>query len=223
MIVAMISFYDEDPRCLSRCVNDLAEIGVDHIVVVDGAYDAYPRGQKISPGVRIDELMRDSEMCGIDLDAYDGHQWSGNEVEKRQFMLDRAIEVAGIGGWLVIWDADYQIACKIEHGDVSRSLSDTHHDVACVSFTESSTGGGWHPMAMFMRAILGTVMDGNHHTYLFPDGRRSQVLRRPVPRSAAVLDMSEVLIYHGVHERDPARRQKQTEYYEERERLGLET
>jgi hypothetical protein len=139
-------------------------------------------------------------------------------------MLDIAWSVAEPGDWFVVWDCDYELLDCLPHTDnaLKFCLRMAKEDFATVSFTESSNNDGWHEMQMFIRA-QSVTMAGNHHTYQLADGRQSQILRRPVENMAHALDLSEIKVRHRVHERDPERRRRQTEYYEVRDELGLDT
>ncbi len=224
-LTGMISFYDEDPAWVYSSVRDLMLLGVTRIVAVDGAYELYPGGTARSRRETIDAL------CGhnVDLLFYQPREtWCGNEVQKRQFMLDQAIACSETWvDWLVVWDADYQLVDAPSllrlPGVIKQSLTDCDKDFASVSFSESAENNGWHPLRIFMRAQPGMRMDGNHHTYLTPSGHRSQILERPVPLAAGALDLGSIKVKHRVHERDPERRAKQTTYYERRDAAGEES
>jgi len=223
-LIGLLSFFGPDKDYLADDVKDLHALGVDTIVAVDGSYSNYPGGEARSPVDCSEILIDECRLRDVSLLLYQPNVvWAGDEVQKRQVMIDLAWSVAEHGDWFVVWDCDYKLLDSPCSRDIYRSLDESmcQEDFATVSFTESSNDDGWHPMQMFIRAQPVT-MAGNHHTYRLTDGRQSQILRRPVENMADALDLSEIKVRHRVHERDPERRKGQTEYYETRDRLGLE-
>ncbi len=226
-IIAMLSHYYEDPAFLKRSVRGLARLGVDTIIAVDGAYALLPDGKPYSSTEQIRALAFACRDRRIHLICHQPDDvWAGNEVEKRQTMLDLAFSWADDGDWLVIWDCDYKLLTCPWKFSLKDRLQATNCDVATIAFTEDPRADGEHdfyPMGMFLRAQRGIKMDSSHHTYLLPDGRRTQVLRRPVENEADALHMPDVKVLHDVHARDPERRARQTAYYIERDRLAVES
>ncbi len=222
-ITAMMSFWDEDPTWLRSSIEDLVSLGASRVLACDGAYDLFPDGSSRSSDDQIVSIRQSCDDLNVELLLYQPPcVWLGNEVEKRQKMLDLAAAISDPDDWLAIWDVDYELASAPDADDIHDRLLSARADVAKIFFTESLSGGGWHPMRMFMRARSGIKMDGNHHTYVLPDGRRSQVLCRPVSNAASAIDLSEIKVYHRVHERTALRRHDQTRYYEERDSRGIE-
>lgn len=226
-LVAMMSFFDEDPILIKRSVRGLARLCVTRIVACDGRYDLFPGSEINSSLEQIDVLRQACIERRVTLDLHQPDDaWAGNEVEKRQFMLDRATDLAYQDDWLVIWDCDYRLIDGMPPSWIEDELSATDRDVATISFTEDKNAlmnSDFYPMAMFLRAQQGIAMDGNHHTYLLPDGRRSQVLRRSVENQAEVLHLPEIKVLHDVHQRPIARRALQAAYYAERDEMGIES
>ncbi len=225
-IIAMMAFYDEPEELLKRSVRGMASLGVTDLIACDGSYSLYPGGLAFSPSHQVNSLDLLAQSRRIHLHLHQPVKvWAGNEVEKRQKMLDMAMLWANDGDWLAIWDCDYKFVSAPLPIEIVVRLRSTRCDVATVAFTEdpSSDDQGFYPMGMFIRAIPGIKMDGNHHTYVFPDGRRTQVLRRPVPNEAKALHMPDVKILHDVHARDPERRASQAAYYEARDKLQVES
>lgn len=222
-LIGMMSFFDENEDQLQSCVRDLHDLGVKILIVVDGPYALYPHTQIHSSPSQIDALRRECSRLDIAMWLYQPSEaWAGNEVEKRQIMLDLALSVYETGDWLVIWDADYQLYSLPSLEMIFEALEDTTCDFAAVDFTDCLTDAGWHEMRMFMRAQP-MSMGTNHHTYVLADGRRSQILSRPGMSTAGALDLREVRIRHRVADRDPERRARQTKYYERRDGGGIES
>lgn len=221
-LIALLSFFTEDWDYLAGDIEDLHALGVSAVVAVDGVYSRYD-GPRRSPAGLVEDLYFLTDRYDMDLLLYQPTEpWAGDEVQKRQVMIDLAWSIAEDGDWFVVWDCDYKLLDIPEDRMwAARRLALSQDVFATVSFTESTNDDGWHPMQMFIRAQPVT-MEGNHHTYLLADGRRSQILRRPVSNMADALDLSEIKVRHRVHERDPERRKKQTTYYERRDRDGVE-
>lgn len=216
-LIALLSFFSEDEEYIEGDLRDLHALGISTVVAVDGSYARY-NGLARSPLCVIEKMYFLTKQLGIGLLLYQPTDpWVGDEVEKRQVMIDLAWSIAEEGDWFVVWDCDYQLVDYQKHTDIAMKycLRMAAEDFATVSFTESNNDDGWHLMQMFIRAQKVT-MDGNHHTYLLADGRRGQVLRRPVPNMADALDLSEIKVRHRVHERDPERRARQAAYYDRR-------
>lgn len=216
-LIALLSFFNEDEDYIEGDLRDLHALGISEVVAVDGSYARYG-GLARSPISLIEKMYFITKQLDMGLLLYQPTgPWPGDEVEKRQIMIDLAWSIAEEGDWFVVWDCDYKLIDPHPHTDnaLRFCLRMASEDFATVSFTESSNDDGWHPMQMFIRAQK-IKMDGNHHTYLLADGRQGQVLRRPVPNMADALDLSEIKVRHRVHERDPERRRKQTAYYEQR-------
>ncbi len=226
----MMSFFHEDDILLKRSVRGLARLGVKRIVAVDGPYALFPNDGPYSDPQQIRVLRQAATQRGVELCLFQPDEpWAGNEAEKRQRMLDLALGRAYRGDWLVVWDCDYRLMDAPDAARIKDRLDETDLDVATTSFTEDplaasrSSAHDFYPMAMFLRATPGIKMDGNHHTYALPDGRRSQVLRRPVENEAEALDLGEIKILHDVQRRAPERRAMQTSYYEARDEQGIES
>lgn len=227
-LIGLLSFFDEDEKYIEGDLQDLHALGVSEVVAIDGSYSRYG-GNARSPLSLIEKLYFTSKQLGMGLLLYQPTDlWGGDEVEKRQVMIDLAWSIAEDGDWFVVWDCDYKLVENPLPSNVLKFLLDQSadwqrvKDFATISFTESSQDNGWHPMQMFIRAQP-VEMDGNHHTYLLRDGRRSQILRRPVKNMADALDLSEIKVLHRVYQREPERRAKQTAYYERRDHDGVES
>lgn len=228
-LIGLLSFFDEDEKYIEGNLQDLHALGVSKVVAVDGSYARYG-GNARSPLSLIEKLYFGTKKLDMGLLLYQPTDpWAGDEVEKRQVMIDLAWSIAEDDDWFVVWDCDYKLISMMNDSndpqwgreDLRFLLMGGYTDFAIVSFTESSQDNGYHPMQMFIRAQP-VEMDGNHHTYRLRDGRRSQILRRPVENMADALDLSEIKVLHRVYQREPERRARQTAYYERRDRDGIE-
>lgn len=223
-IITMLSWYNEEFNLLRETIRGAAACGSTELVAVDGAYALYPNAaprSKWGQVTWIDTLCQRDGM-GLTLRRPSG-PWEGNEVAKREAMLQLALTIADEGDWLMILDADHHVAeCNI---DVAAALSGTDLNVAEIGFYESVDATGkpmLYEISTFIRAIPGTHMGTNHYTYIFPNGTTSTILRAG-GGTALRLDLRQgVVLKHAVYEQPPERRERQTAYYDDRDRLGVE-
>jgi hypothetical protein len=231
-IVAMINWYDESVISMLQVMDDLQKIDVDTIVSVEGRYENFPDDPHYPRGVSAGYMAERAAIDGTDLLAYSTQEpWKGDEVAKRQFMLDCALSITTDDDWLVVWDADFRLWSIDEDFDVRTYLSALNHhsdeSLACdVNFSAAhiptlEPEAGWHPLRMFMRAVRGMRMGPNHYTYVLPDGRSSDILIRDSTVKAD--DMTALWIHHQHVLRDEKRHAQQTAYYEVRDGQRLET
>lgn len=230
-LISLMSFYDESEDFLNESFDAFSRLGVTTVVAVDGAYARFPDGRARSQAEVTDQVGDLARMLDLALLLYQPREvWEDNEVGKRQFMIDLALSIAKpVRDWFVVWDCDYKllnVPTAIEKtptaDEIVEILSHTTEDFATISFTESREDNAFNPMQMFIRAQKVT-MDGNHHTYLLDDGRRSQILRRPVENMADAADLGSIKVRHRCYERDDERLAKQAEWYRQRDEFGLET
>ncbi len=222
-ITAMISWYDESPDRLEQCIRDVARLGANRVVAVDGAYALFPGGQPYSD---FEQGLRMSRVChelGITfVEHVPNGVWRGNEVEKRKFMLEMA--KASRADWLLIWDADYELERFEPSQPVADLLDASWDDFASVEFNESEdTELGWYPCRLFMRNYPHLHMGSNHYTYYPGSGDAAKSLILDEGSTVPATRLTGVWVRHGVKKRDPDRRAKQVEYYEERDTRGIET
>jgi hypothetical protein len=221
MITAMLNFYDEGLVELSRVVDDIARLGATRLVAVDGAYENFPGGEPRSDFTQALAIRLATARNNIDLVLVEpARVWVGDEVAKRQFMLDLALAVTPAGEWLMVFDADYELIDL--YVDVAELLSRTTDDALDITFTTApDVPAGDHQFRMFMRATPGMRMGPNHYTYIYPDGQHSTVMARDSTIEAVWTH--KIRIFHRHHLRDEARHAAQTAYYEIRDGQGLET
>ena len=119
-LIALISWYDEDPDALEATIYDAARCGVTHLFALDGAYAAYPGGKPESAreqAARIERACTDYGIAHV-VDAPD-RLWDG-EVEKRDTLFKWAAEDFAVTprDWFLVLDADE----RIEHAQDLRPL-----------------------------------------------------------------------------------------------------
>jgi hypothetical protein len=203
-------------------VCDLAQFGVTHLVACDGGYDLFPGGLGRSRTAQGDMLRKATHRCGMTLVLVEpATPWRGNEVEKRQAMLNYALAHSREGDWLVAYDADFVLE-EINVNVVEELWACGEDGFIDVSFTDSPAPDetSWYPLRIFLPAIQGMTLPSNHYTYRLPDGRHYSVGDRT--SSSPLTFKDKIKIRHRTDLRRPGRREKQITYYEKRDKAGIE-
>lgn len=220
-VLALLSHYDEDPLALLQCVNDLAKIGVTDLIAVGGRYESFPEQPVLhSQMSEIDALASRCLFHDIDLTLeITKNAWHGDEVAKRQRMLELAHVIAGgEDAYICVWDADYRLFdddCLPYFLAGSRSYD--------VLFSDDPREGdppeaSWYRMKMFMALEPGLRMGTNHHTYVYADGVEFQIL--PKDEEAP---LSGFAVRHLKYRRGEHRLNAQAAWYSVRDSQGLES
>lgn len=215
---------------LLQSVNDLAAIGVTDLIAVGGRYENFPEQPVLRS--RMSEVDAILARCsyhkiGLTLDLPNG-PWIGDEVAKRQRMLDLAdIVSGGDQAWLCIWDADYRLQPTLPppytpHWTVG--LFDSSNRSMDVLFTDNPTedepnAADWYRMKMFIRWEPGLHMADNHHTYVYANGQELQILPRDEQPPAP---LAGIRIRHLKYRRHRSRLDAQAAYYSVRDNQMLE-
>lgn len=231
-VVALLAWYEEDPRWLAEMVASLPKAGVDHLVALDGAYAMFPGATAQSHPSQAAVLRSACERHNIGCTIHQPETvFHGNEVEKRSLLFQLAEEVTTEDDWYFVMDADELIAEVPD--DFRQRLAMTARDVAEVTFQEPSNAevGNAHnyskwrrknrfEIRVLFRAIRGLRVKGNHWTYMAPDGRRlwGQNKRSLEP----TLDLTDLEIFHRSDLRHEARRADQFAYYQLRDERKTE-
>lgn len=169
-LVALCSWFDEDPRWLRNMVLSLPRLGVDHLVALDGSYAQWPLARVRSSALEHSALRVACESVGIGhtIEASRTDPWQ-TEMEKRTHLFRMGDEQQA--DWFLVIDADTVV---LHAQDVKRKLDGLEVDAAVSQFVEP------HPDAThkqfeirnFFRAIPGITVETNHYTYVTPDGRK---------------------------------------------------
>lgn len=223
----LLSFYDEPPENLTRCVTSLSRAGVSHLVALDGAYALYPEGEAASHPNQHAALVLACRELGMGLTLHvPDTVWSGNEVQKRTALFAIAWTLANDGDWFLVMDADQVVT---EAPDTLRGdLAATEHDTAEARFIDvpalAANRRDWPPefdVRCLFRAQPITV-ETNHITYRAADGRLLWGWDDPDAVLEPALALPGLLIAHRPHERPAERQRRKLVYYAERDRLGVE-
>lgn len=236
-MTAMLNYFDEEPQMLFDCVKSVCDVGVDHVIALDGPYANFPHEKTYSlpsSNLAIVEACRES---GVDWWVVTRNiAWEGDEVAKRNEMLRLALSpildswfeprppLAGPDDWLLVVDADHRWSV-VDGYSLKVFLAASREDFAEVAFADARHPDGswaWYEARLLNRAITGMRYDGAHWRISLPDGRTSSTLRAGGSTSSALDLRGCVQVTHHLAERDPERLAKQAAWYHERDTRGLE-
>lgn len=217
MITAMVNLFDEGPEMVVQMADELAKMGVKRCVVVEGPYALYPdfHERLYDWGEEMGALNLRLNQHGISMHGETHTVWVGNEVEKRQRALEIALDLPE--PWLLIWDVDFVAVKPVDLAAVIPRMEKLFGDFIIREDVGDST---WRNRP-FMRAVPGMRYEGNHHTIVFPDGRRisTGLVAKSVESWGQLMPMD---ILHTRHRRAEARRERQQAYYDKRDTLKAE-
>lgn len=202
-LIALLSYYDEQPEHLHSLVTSLHIAGITHLVAVDGAYALYPNGRACSSGW--ETLYPATREHDISLHHHTPLiAWAGNEIEKRThlFALGHQLAEPGID-WLLVIDADEHIT----HPHHPYELDG--HDVLTVTHAEPGVRIA-RERRWYRAQPTGIRVHGAHSHYETGDGT---VLWGSTEVQAGETSM---VIEHTPKHRTRARRNGRRDYYEAR-------
>ena len=114
-LVAIMSYFDEQPAFLSAAVSSMALAEVDHLVAIDGPYALYPDSMLRSRSnlEQTAAILGAAHGIGIGVTIHvPNRPWLGNEIEKRNALFDisrAALPDLTSEDWFVIVDSDEYI------------------------------------------------------------------------------------------------------------------
>lgn len=214
-IVALLSWYDEDPALLHGAVSSVAP-HVDRLVALDGAYALFPGAQARSDPAQRQAIREAAGVTPVTVRA-PGEPWAGGEVQKRArlFQLGRR-HVRGPQDWFVILDADEHWTRAPE--DLHERLAATGLDVAKASASAKGDPGSTAPIEKFFRALPGLTVKGTHYHYC----AEGEVVLWGGRQEAPSLDLSGVVVIEHREREDAARANRARAYYAVRDRARIE-
>lgn len=243
-IVALLSWYDENPAWLGGLTAAFAGVA-DHIVAVDGAYSLYPSGRPRSPQGQAEAIRDAAAAINIGCTIHEPQTtWVGNEVEKRNFMFHLAEKITTPDDWYLVIDGDEIVR---RAGDLKAEMEASPHHAA--DATLYGERGHIHPsdrafvtgkreemqIPVMFRALRGLSVVRKHYCYEAPDPEDAHnhdgSLKHPAERDVLKLwgdgpceprATFAVHIEHRQSERDLWRAKGATDYYDLRDRLGVE-
>jgi hypothetical protein len=223
LIVALLSWWDEQPSWLTRTITPLARFA-HHVVAVDGAYENMPTAHErpASPGDQADAVVAACDSAGLGLTLHRPNvPWSGDEVAKRTAMFRLADVVCRDGDWLFVIDADEQVQAAPANLDEQLAWCDQHRfTVGAVDFV-TPPYDGQVPSRRFFKWHPGLHVAGRHYRYVTGDGRVMWGDEED-PAMEPYCMLNGFRLEHWADRRHPYRREKQMGYYNRRSQLQLE-
>lgn len=213
-LVALLSWFDENPVWLRQMVESLPRLGVDHLCALDGPYAQWPTERVRSSPLEIAVLRTACENMGIGLSLDARERWA-TEMEKRTALFRMGDRTEA--DWFLVIDADTVVLHA--NGDVKEHLAGLETDVAISQFVEPRPSGSHKEFELrnFFRAIPGIEVRQNHYTYETPDGRRLWG-RHPCEPATEI----PVLLEHRSFLRPAKRFQASRAYYRTRDESAIE-
>ena len=217
-LVALLSWFEEDPDWLHECVQSMKG-KVDHLVALDGGYGLFPGARPSSDDKEHRALHRACRRAGIGLTLEVPPNVWESEMAKRTRLFRLGETLTAPDDWYFVMDGDQTVIAWPD--DIRDILELTAHDVATTRFVEPHPNAATKqfPIRNLFRACRGLYVAGNHFTYMTSDGRK---LWGP-GRQETPLDLTGVVhIEHRTHFRSKARKRRSIDYYKSRDRKGVE-
>lgn len=217
-LIGLMSFWDEPPRDLRKAIESYHAIGMTHLVTVDGAYGSFPGATPVSDKRQHAEIADTCDRLRIDLRSYLPMETWPTETQKRGFMFHLAAEVFATtpDDWFVVVDADEHIDKPF---DVRPHLQRTELAAADFQMIEPAGAGNPakdEPLRKCFRALPGLTVRLNHFTYATED----RVLWGYGAERG--LDLTALKFTHTTNLRKRDRRDRKKQYYDTRDKIGLE-
>jgi len=238
-VVALISWWEEDPSWLAATVSSAAKL-CDHVVAVDGAYALMPGGTARSEPTQAEVVLRTCDALGMGCTIVRPKDvWHGNEVEKRTFCFAECRNVVTPGeDWIIVLDGDDVLTDVPD--DTRMRLELTDMDVAEVllwdreTWTKDETAAAAREMELpphsiqkqrrIFRAADEIVVAGAHFCYQARHGDKTSWYWGTHSHGLTPsLTLHEVRIEHRTKHRDKWRKRQAQDYYERRNALRAET
>lgn len=223
-VTVCLNFFNERDDWLREAILSTVPFEPRLIVCADGKYDLYPDlGARLSPRQNYQTIQATAiEQVGAMTALVDRNSWRGNEVEKRQKMIDLALRLSQPEDFLMLLDSDWVVE---ETGDALERLQSTTFDAAEIGIYEGCLADGSpgvYPLRMFMRATEGLSVGNSHDVFRLPDGRIHRQLG--VGSTVPALDLTGIVtVHHRTRERDQRRLDRQRSYYKERDSRMIES
>lgn len=190
IITAALSWWDESPEDLDRCVRNMANIA-DRVVAVDGAYKRYPGATVLSPKGQAEAIKEAADSVGIEcIIHYPDRLWAG-QVEKRTHLISAAAEGSD---WIAVLDTDHIVTADKKRVRKELASLDDYIDVVHVDFVtpanenrvlKQSAATNWHgsmsnttiKIGAIFRSLGDMRVEGCHWVYSgLKNGRRTLML-----------------------------------------------
>lgn len=224
MIVALLSFWDENPEHLRECVTSCAKIA-DHVLAVDGRYGLYPDTRVRSPVSNANAIRGACAKVGLGCTIHTPNApFAGGEIEKRSLMFRLGEALTTPDDWYLIVDGDM----LVHHvSDEARGIleSANYPDAAEVLWQDIGPWGtpsGPTRFRSFFRALRGLTVRDTHWLYMCGDRYLWHVPNGNMSPEPAWDLMQHVTLHHRRWQRDQDRNDQADAYYKAREAAGIE-
>lgn len=163
---ALLSWYDEQPDHLRRCVRSLAGFA-DVLVSLDGSYATWPGGEARSDWTQGAAIINAAASAEVRL-VYPmvERQWA-SEVEKRATMFELARQAGATPeDWFLIIDGDMELASYTP--EARKLLAASTRDIAEVRWHDVMVNGMPSSTLRFrslFRALPGLTVERTHYLY----------------------------------------------------------
>lgn len=226
MLHGLVSFYDEPPDNIARCLVGLHRARVDHVIALDGAYALYPNGNAASPSSQHAAWTlgaRNLNMaCTLHVPAC---VWQRNEAEKRTALFAHALAAAKPGDWFLVVDGD-EFIMEVPD-DLEDRLRETDLDVAEIQAIDAvalrlqrQDLPERFPVRKLFRAQPITVGPA-HCMYRAGDGRLLWGMTR-TQEPEPTLDLMDMVVEHHPDRRPIERLTSKMAYYRARDEGRIE-
>lgn len=246
-LIALLPWYNESATWLAATITSLTRIGVDELVVVDGAYYLFPDARARSSIAEAQAVMLAADAANIGLTLVRPRDvWYGNEREKREFLFKVATAIGTPHeDWVFCIDADEVITegtptikqelasttCDVAVGYLYQWWDDTQADTKKAHIARQFP----HPSAFgntqtrFFRILDNMRLDTTHYTYIGDKDGVSYSLRGDIagqqfgyPTASILTPDSRIEIEHRDPIRDMWRREAKLDYYNIRDLAKIE-
>lgn len=232
-VIALLNFYDENPAWLAATVTGCARF-CDHVVASDGGYLLFP-GARPHSGLDSHEAIANAAYAaGIGCTIHaPSTVWEGNEVGKRNHLVQLGMTIADPGDWFFRVDAD-ELVTDVPH-DLRHRLETTECDVGGVTLwwrsslgpdapehvaRDFDTAGSQDWMRFLIRAVPGLEVVGAHNFYVAGD--RVLYGRKDMHQEEPVDDFNDLRLEHRHVHRRRDRNVRAEEFNRRRDTLGIE-
>lgn len=216
-IIGLLSWYEEPASWLAECVVGMAKL-CDHVIAVDGPYALFPGAttKPASGSEQAETILHTAAGAGIGCTIHSPRQpWWGNEVEKRDYMLQLGMTMAEPGvDWFLRVDAD-EVVTQVPV-DSAKKLAETDLDVAEVMLWERDDLDSQYPLRALFRALPGIRIHQLHYLVTVPgkDDKTRVLCGHDIKhRQEPAADLWDVRMEHRTKQRSALRRALKDQYY----------
>lgn len=224
-LVGLLSWYEEPRDWLAAAITSYSRIGLDHLIAVDGAYEAFPDARPRSSPGQYEVIYEVCRALGIGSTVITpGRPWN-SEIEKRTFMFRQGSLITEVEDWYVVIDAD-EVVTDIRC-NVRKRLETTGCLVGEVSMWQFADPLPGHrdpevvraPFRKFFRALPGLHVGERHFEYRALDALLWGHEDDPDLAQASKVNVD---VQHRSELRGAVRKLAQQEYYRRRREDGAE-